>query len=48
MVNLPSGRPTLKLHGVAQTIAAAIGVTAISLSLTHTAENGMAFVIFEK
>jgi holo-[acyl-carrier protein] synthase len=48
VVNLPSGRPTLKLHGVAQTIAAAIGVTAISLSLTHTAENGMAFVIFEK
>jgi holo-[acyl-carrier protein] synthase len=48
VINLPSGRPTLKLHGVAQTIAAAIGVTAISLSLTHTVENGMAFVIFEK
>jgi holo-[acyl-carrier protein] synthase len=48
VINLPSGRPTLKLHGAAQTIAAAIGVTAINLSLTHTAENGMAFVIFEK
>jgi holo-[acyl-carrier protein] synthase len=48
VVNLPSGRPTLQLHGVAQTIAAAIGVTAISLSLTHTSETGMAFVIFEK
>jgi holo-[acyl-carrier protein] synthase len=47
VVNLPSGRPTLKLHGAAQTIAATMGVTAISLSLTHTAENGMAFVIFE-
>jgi holo-[acyl-carrier protein] synthase len=48
VVNLPSGRPTLELHGVAKTIAAAIGVTAISLSLTHTAQNGLAYVIFEK
>jgi holo-[acyl-carrier protein] synthase len=48
VINLPSGRPTLQLHGVAQTIAASIGVTAISLSITHTAQNGMAFVIFEK
>ncbi len=48
VVNLPSGRPTLQLHGAAQTIAAAIGVTAVSLSLTHTKETGMAFVIFEK
>jgi holo-[acyl-carrier protein] synthase len=48
VINLPSGRPTLQLHGVAQTIASAIGVTAISLSLTHTSETGMAFVIFEK
>lgn len=48
VVNLPSGRPTLQLHGAAQTIAAAIGVTAISLSLTHTRETGMAFVVFEK
>ncbi len=48
VVNLPSGRPTLHLHGVAQTIAGALGVTAISLSLTHTPETGMAFVIFEK
>ena len=48
VVNLPSGRPTLKLHGAAQTIAAEIGVTAISLSLTHTSDTGMAHVIFEK
>ena len=48
VVNLPSGRPTLQLHGAAETIAAAIGVTAVSLSLTHTSETGMAFVIFEK
>lgn len=48
VVNLPSGRPTLQLHGAAQKIAAVLGVTAINLSLTHTAENAMAHVIFEK
>ena len=47
VINLPSGRPTLRLHGAAQTIATEMGVTAISLSMTHTAENGMAYVIFE-
>jgi holo-[acyl-carrier protein] synthase len=45
--NLPSGRPTLRLHGVAKRIADELGVREISLSLTHTAENGMAFVIFQ-
>lgn len=47
VANEPSGRPTLLLHGQAQQIAAAAGVIRISLSLTHTAENGMAFVVFE-
>jgi holo-[acyl-carrier protein] synthase len=47
VANLPSGRPTLKLHGVAAAIAGQIGVKSISLSLTHTAELGMAFVILE-
>lgn len=47
VANLRSGRPTLRLHGVAQQIADRLGVKHISLSLTHTAENGMAFVIFE-
>jgi holo-[acyl-carrier protein] synthase len=47
VANLPSGRPTLLLHGEARTIAAALGVKQISLSLTHTAETGMAFVVFE-
>src|ERR1700757_60619 len=40
--NLPSGRPTLKLHGVAAQIAGTMGVSSISLSITHTAELGMA------
>jgi holo-[acyl-carrier protein] synthase len=45
--NLPSGRPTLKLHGVAARVAEKMGVTSISLSITHTAELGMAHVILE-
>lgn len=45
--NLPSGRPTLLLHGKAAEYAARLGVKRIALSLTHTAEQGMAFVILE-
>jgi holo-[acyl-carrier protein] synthase len=45
--NLPSGRPTLKLHGEAAHIAEQLGVKLISLSITHTAELGMAHVILE-
>ena len=47
VVNLPSGRPTLRLHGVASEIAQQLGVRQIWLSLTHTAELGMAHVILE-
>jgi len=47
VANLPSGRPTLKLHGQAALIAQEIGVSAISLSITHTAETAMALVVFE-
>jgi holo-[acyl-carrier protein] synthase len=48
VANLPSGRPTLTFHGVAAEVARQLGVTNISLSLTHTAELGMAFVVIEK
>jgi holo-[acyl-carrier protein] synthase len=47
VANLPSGKPTLRLHGVAAQVAARLGVRNISLSLTHTAETGMAHVILE-
>ena len=47
VVNLPSGKPTLRLHGVASEIAQQLGVRQIWLSLTHTAELGMAHVILE-
>jgi holo-[acyl-carrier protein] synthase len=47
VANLPSGKPTLRLHGVAADIAAKLGVRNISLSITHTSELGMAHVILE-
>ncbi|HUS07655.1 MAG TPA: holo-[acyl-carrier-protein] synthase [Bryobacteraceae bacterium] len=47
VVNLPSGRPTLMLHGNASLIAGQAGVRVVNLSLTHTAETGMALVVFE-
>jgi holo-[acyl-carrier protein] synthase len=47
VANLPSGRPTLRLHGEAARIAEQMGVKNISLSITHTAELGMAHVILE-
>ena len=47
VINLPSGRPTLKLHGVAAKFAEGLQVRNIALSLTHTALQGMAIVILE-
>jgi holo-[acyl-carrier protein] synthase len=43
----PGGRPTLVFHGKAGEFAAKLGVTNISLSLTHTEESAMAQVILE-
>ncbi|MBI4903473.1 MAG: holo-ACP synthase [Acidobacteria bacterium] len=47
VVNLPSGQPRLELHGKAGEIVKQMGVQRVHLSLTHTAENGMAFVVLE-
>jgi holo-[acyl-carrier protein] synthase len=47
VANLPSGKPTLRFHGVAAQIADRLGVRNVSLSLTHTSELGMAHVILE-
>jgi holo-[acyl-carrier protein] synthase len=47
VVNLASGRPTLQFHGKAAEIAEALGTRNISLSMTHTAQQGMAMVILE-
>lgn len=47
VTNLPSGKPTLKFHGVAARFAQRLGVRNVALSLTHTKENAMAFVVLE-
>ena len=47
VTNLPSGKPTLKLHGVAAQFADRLGVKNIALSLTHTATEALAYVILE-
>ena len=47
VVNLPSGRPTLKFHGRAAEVAAKLGVRHVALSLTHTKEQALAMVILE-
>ena len=45
VANEPSGRPTLRLSGVALNVANTMGVKRVSLSLTHTKETAMAVVI---
>jgi holo-[acyl-carrier protein] synthase len=45
--NLPSGRPTLLLHGAAEKVAAQLGVRNVMLTLTHTAEQALAVVLLE-
>lgn len=47
VVNEPSGRPTLRLYGAAGRIAEELGVQRISLSITHTAQEGFAIVLLE-
>lgn len=47
VINLPSGRPTLRFHGVAAKFAEKLKVRNVSLSITHTAEMAMAHVILE-
>ena len=47
VANLPSGRPTLRLHGQAAEHAVGLGVRHIHLSLSHTATMAIAFVILE-
>jgi holo-[acyl-carrier protein] synthase len=47
VVRAPGGRPTLRFHGRAAQIAAAIGVARSALSITHTANLAMASVVLE-
>jgi len=47
VVREPSGRPTIALAGEAGKIADRLGVKHIALSITHTAAEALAQVIFE-
>jgi len=47
VANLRSGKPTLLLHGVAARVAAGLSISNIALSITHTAQQGVAIVILE-
>ena len=44
----PSGRPALLLHHRAATLAAALGVTHTAITLTHSRDTALAFVILER
>jgi holo-[acyl-carrier protein] synthase len=47
VANLPTGKPTLRLHGKAADFAERLGVRSIALSLTHTSGMALAHVILE-
>jgi holo-[acyl-carrier protein] synthase len=47
VVRQRGGRPTLSLKGEARKIADGLGVKNIAVSITHTAEQALAQVIFE-
>jgi len=47
VVNLPSGKPTLRFHGKAAEYAARLGVRNVALSITHTKATALAHVILE-
>ncbi len=47
VVREKGGRPTIKLAGESANVAARLGVKNIALSITHTADQAFAQVIFE-
>jgi holo-[acyl-carrier protein] synthase len=47
VTRLPSGRPTITFHGVAAQFAEKLGMKRAHLSLSHTKEHAIAFVILE-
>ena len=47
VINEPSGKPTLRLSGVARQVAQTLGVQRILLSITHTEQIAFAVVVLE-
>ncbi len=47
VTRLPGGRPTISFHGVAAQFAAKLNARGAHLSLSHTKEHAIAYVILE-
>jgi holo-[acyl-carrier protein] synthase len=47
VIRLPTGQPTVCLHGTARSIADRLGMRRASLSITHSGNTAFAEVIFE-
>lgn len=47
VVKEPSGKPAVVLHGATKEYFTSLGLVKINLSLTHTSETAMAFVVLE-
>lgn len=45
LVNLPSGQPTIRLHENAKTLADSLGLSGFAVSLSHSNEYAIAFVM---
>lgn len=47
VLSLPTGQPTIRLHGRAAEVAGALGATRVHVSLSHEREHAIAFVVLE-
>ncbi|RMF03705.1 MAG: holo-[acyl-carrier-protein] synthase [Chloroflexi bacterium] len=47
VVNDERCRPAIQLHGAAAQLAARLGISAVAVSLSHTREHAIAFVVAE-
>jgi len=45
VVRLPSGAPTIKLHGRAEAVAERLGLSSFELTMSHEQEYAIAFVL---
>lgn len=48
VVNRPSGAPTVRLHDKAADLAREVGAADFSISITHTNDHAMAYVIAQR
>ena len=48
VVRAASGAPTLALHGAARELAGSLGLGQVLISISHTREHAIAFVVWER